>query len=115
MAKQYQPQTPFTVPFTISSAIPVTKNGITSLSYSDESREVYFCSAKAYVGTTKNVNSLSVEEDTLTVDTYWIPSLKRKDRIRLLDDNSVWEVNVTPENINRRNQYSRFTVVRISG
>ena len=114
MSKQYQPQVPFNVPFHILRATVKKINGVNSLEFNEDS-ELYFCNAKAYVGTIKNVNDLSSEEDTLTVDTYWIPTLKKNDRIRLLDDDTVWELYVAPENINRRNQYSRFKVVRIRG
>ncbi len=114
MAKQYQPQVPFNVPFKVLSSEMNKVNGVNTLTYS-EGIEVYFCNAKAWVGVNKNINDLSVEEDSLTVDCYYIPTLKKNDRIKLLDDNSEWEVVLTPENINRRNQYSRFKAVRVHG
>lgn len=114
MAKQYIPQAPFNVPFKILNSKLVKVNGVNTIEYI-ENEEVYFCSAKAYVGANKNVNDLAVEEDTLTIDSYYIPTLKKNDRIILLDDNTVWELPLTPENINRRNQYSRFKVVRVHG
>lgn len=117
MAKQYQPSVPFNVPFKILNAKITKINGVNSLDYPNPNdiNEVYFCNARAYVGISKNINDVHAEEDTLTIDTYWIPSLKKNDHIVLLDDNSEWEVIVHPENINRRNQYSRFKVVRIRG
>lgn len=114
MAKGYKPQAPFNVPFKILTSTLEKVNGVNTLSFV-EGEEIYFCSAKAYVGSNKNINDLASEEDTLTIDSYYIPSLKKNDRIILLDDNSVWELPLTPENINRRNQYSRFKVVRIHG
>ena len=114
MSKQYQPQTPFNVPFKILSSTLSKVNGVNTVTYT-EGAEVYFCSAKAWVGANKNINDLSAEEDTLTIDTYFIPTLKKNDRIKLLDDVSVWQLPLEPENINRRNQYSRFKVVRIHG
>ena len=114
MARQYQPQVPFNVPFKILSATTTKVNGVNTIEYVEQNN-VYMCSARAYVGSSRNVNDLSVEEDRLTIDTYWISSLKKNDRIRLLDDNSVWELPLHPENINRRNQWSRFVVVRLRG
>lgn len=114
MAKQYQPQVPFNVPFKILSGTLVKVNGVNTVEYVEQSN-VYFCSARAYVGSNKNVNDLSAEEDRLTVDSYWIPTLKKNDRIKLLDDGTIWELPVSPENINRRNQWSRFVVVRVRG
>lgn len=117
MAKQYQPSVPFNVPFKILSATLNKVNGVNVITYPTENEveEVYFCNAKAYIGVSKNINDLSVEEDTLTIDSYWIPTLKKNDRIILLDDNSVWELLLHPENISCRNQYSRFKVVRVRG
>lgn len=114
MARQYQPQVPFNVPFRVIKAVPETINGVRTFTYV-EYDEVYYCNARAYISSVKNINDLSTEEDTLTVDSYWLPFLKRNDRIRLLDDDSVWELTLEPENINRRNQWSRFKVVRIRG
>lgn len=117
MAKQYQPQTPFTVPFKILSATKKKINGVNTNTYPEPSevKEVYFCSAKAYIGSNKVINDLATEEDSLVVDSYYMPNLKRNDRIILLDDNSIWELPLSPENIDRRNHWSRFKVVRIHG
>lgn len=114
MAKQYQPYAPFNVPFKILSSTQKRVNGIVINEYMEQD-SIYFCSARAYINSNRNVNDLNSEEDTLVIDSYYIPDLKRNDRIRLLDDDSVWELTLTPENINRRNQYSRFKVVKIHG
>lgn len=114
MARGYQPQVPFNVPFKILSSTLNKVNGVNTITFV-EGDEIYFCSAKAYVGANKNVNDVAVEEDTLTIDTYYIPNLKKNDHIILLDDNSEWELPLHPENIDRRNQWSRFKVVRIRG
>jgi hypothetical protein len=114
MSKQYTPQTPFNVPFKILSLTKELINGVQAQSYV-EGEEVYFCSAKSYGGTEKIINDVYVIEDTLEIDTWFISTLKSKDRIKLLDDDSIYEVLNTPENINRRNQYMKFKVVRIHG
>jgi len=114
MAKQYQPQTPFNVPFIILSLTKEFINGVNKQTYV-EGTEIYFCSAKAYVGVNKQINNITAEEDTLTVDTWFNPVLKKNDRIKLLDDDTIWELTTAPENINRRNQYMRFKVVRYRG
>lgn len=114
MAKQYQPNVPFNVPFKILYGTSTTVNGVRAIEYIEDT-EIYYCSTKSYVGSVKTINDLSVEETRLIVDSYWFPKLKKNDRVRLLDDDTIWELNVDPENINRRNQYSRFTMVRIHG
>ena len=114
MSKSYTPQAPFNVPFKILSLTKTFVKGVNKQTYV-ESEDIYMCSAKAWVGSTKTINNVVTEEDTLTVDTWFIPTLKKNDRIILLDDNSIWELMTAPENINRRNQYMRFKVVRYYG
>lgn len=115
MSKQYQPQTPFNVPYKILSSKLVKVNGVNSVEYEPESEATYFCNAKAYIGVNKIINNISAEEDTLTAEGWYIPTLKKNDRIKLLDDNSIWEVMTKPENINRQGKYMKFKVVHISG
>lgn len=112
--KQYQPQAPFRVPYQILSSTLKRTNGVNKVTYK-ELPDVYYCSAKAYVGVSKIINDVSAEEDTLIVEGWFTPLLKKNDRIKLLDDNSIWEVVVRPENINRQGQYMKFKVVSING
>lgn len=114
MAKQYQPRVPFNVPAEHYPCTLKKVNGVNQETY-PASGTMFFCSAVAWVGVQKTINDVSAEEDTLTVETWFNPAFKKNDKIRLLDDLSVWRIIVTPENINRRGQYMRFKVVRISG
>lgn len=115
MAKQYQPQVPFSVPalHLKRSDKPKKINGVNQYTYS-EGKE-FSCSAKSYGGTEKVVNGIYVVEDTWQIDTWFDPAFGKGDRIRFLDDNSEFEVVASPENINRRGQYMRFKVVAVSG
>lgn len=74
-----------------------------------------FISARSYGGTEKVINDKYVIEDTLEVDTWYRPDITSKDRIKLLDDGSVWEILNTPEDIDRRHQYLKFKVRRVAG
>lgn len=112
--KQYQPQVPFRTPYKILSSTLKRVNGVNKSTYK-ELPDVYFCTAKSYVGVPKIINDISAEEDTLIVEGWYTPLLKKNDRIKLLDDNSIWEVSITPENINRQGQYMKFKVVSING
>ena len=114
MAKQYQPRVPFNV---AAKHFPCTLqkvNGANDETYPDDGT-LFYCSAVAWVGVQKVINDVATEEDTLTVETWYNPAIKKGDKIRLLDDMSEWRVIVTPENINRRGQYMRFKVVRLGG
>lgn len=74
-----------------------------------------FVSAKAYGGTERNVDDRYMIEDTLQIETWYRPDIKSIDRIKLLDDGSVWEILNTPEDIDRRHQYLVFKVRRLKG
>lgn len=113
--KQYQPNVPFNVQalHLKRSDKPEKINGTNQYTYTE--KETFYCSAKSYGGTEKVVNGVTVIEDTWILDTWFNPVISKGDRIRFLDDNTEYEIMVTPENINRRGQYMRFKVVHIGG
>ena len=113
MAKQYQPQVPFSVPAMHLKRSTTKVNGVNQETFTEQS--IFNCSAKSYGGTEKVVNGVYVIEDTWLIDTWYNPAFGKGDRIRFLDDMSEFEILASPENINRRGQYMRFKVVRISG
>jgi hypothetical protein len=113
MAKQYQPQVPFNVPALHLKRSTQKINGVNQETFTEGVQ--FFCSAKSYGGTEKTVNGVYVIEDTWQIDTWYNPAFGKGDRVRFLDDNTEYEILASPENINRRGQYMRFKVVRISG
>lgn len=113
MAKQYQPQAPFTVPAMLLKRSLTKVNGVNQESFAEKT--MFFCAAKSYGGTEKVVNGVYAIEDTWQIDTWYNPDFGKGDRIRFLDDNTEFEILASPENINRRRQYMRFKVVAISG
>lgn len=114
MAKEYQPNLPFDVPALHLKAQTVKVNGVNQDSFT-EAQEPFFCSAKSYGGTEKQVNGVTVIEDTWIVDAFYNPAFGKGDKIRFLDDGSEYKILASPENINRRGQYMRFKVSRIGG
>ena len=113
MAKQYQPQVPFSVPAMHLKCTTRKVNGVNQPTFTEGG--MFFCSAKSYGGTEKTVNGVYVIEDTWTIDAWYNPAFKKGDRVRFLDDMSEYEILASPENINRRGQYMRFKVSRIGG
>ena len=111
--RSYQPSVPFSVPAMLRKRTITKVNGVNQESFEDKS--MFYCSAKSYGGTEKVVNGLYVIEDTWQIDTWFNPDFGKGDRIRFLDDDTEYEILASPENINRRGQYMRFKVVRISG
>lgn len=113
MAKQYQPQVPFSVPAMHLKRTTQRINGVNQETVTEVG--LFYCSAKSYGGTEKTVNGVYVIEDTWTIDTWYNPAFSKGDRIRFLDDNTEFEILASPESINRRGQYMRFKVSRIGG
>lgn len=114
MAKEYTPNLPFDVPALHLKRSMEKVNGANQEVFT-AADEHFFCSAKSYGGTEKQVNGVTVIEDTWWIDAYFDPSFGKGDRIRFLDDNTEFEVLASPENINRRGQYMRFKVSRVGG
>lgn len=113
MSKQYQPQVPFNVPALHLKRGVIKINGVNQPTYTTGA--TFYCSAKSYGGTEKVVNGVYVIEDTWVIDTWYNSVFEKGDKIRFLDDKTEYEILASPENINRRGQYMRFKVVRISG
>lgn len=109
----YRPTQPFNVPVKI--LIPTTRkvNGINQKTFADG--DTFFCSARSFGGTEKVINNVYVIEDTMKIETYYRPDITADSRIKLLDDDSEWEIISNPENIERKNQFLSFKVRSIKG
>lgn len=114
MAKNFEPSLPFDIPALLLKKHTEKINGANQ-PYFTEAEEPFFCSAKSYGGTEKQVNGVTVIEDTWTIDAYYDPTFDAGDKIRFLDDNSEFEILARPENINRKGLYMRFKCTRIGG
>lgn len=109
----YKPSMPFNVPAQILKGEYKTVNGIKTKVFTDG--DAIFVSAKSYGGTERVINDKVVVEDTIQVDTWFRPDITSVDGLRLLDDNSEWEIINHPEDIERRHQFLKFTIRRRKG
>ena len=109
----YRPAQPFNVPAQILIATYTKVNGVNKKTFTEGDN--FFCSAKSYGGTEKTINGVYVVEDTMQIETYFRPDITSIDHIKLLDDNSEWEIITPPENIERRNRFLVFKVRRLKG
>lgn len=109
----YKPSMPFTTPAQILKGEYRLVNGIGGKVFTDG--DIISVSAKSYGGTERIINDKVVIEDTNVIETWYRPDITGRDRIRLLDDGSEWEIIDHPDNIDRRNQFLRFKVRRITG
>lgn len=109
----YKPSIPFNVPALILKAEYKKINGVNVKVFTEHAQ--IFVSAKSYGGTEKMVNDEYTIVDTMNIETWYRPDISATDAIRLLDDNSEWEIISNPENIDRRNQFLKFKVQRMKG
>lgn len=112
MAKGYNPNTPFNVPFSLWIPKTKTVKGVLQKSF-EKDNETYFCSFKTFGGTEKVVNDLVVVEDTATLETWYDPKIKADCEIEI--DGKRYEILGNPENINMRNQFLIMKVRAVKG
>jgi hypothetical protein len=109
----YKPKLSFNVPAIILTATYEKINGVNVKTFTES--ETIFVSAKSYGGTEKVIDDVYVIEDTMEIETWYRPDITSECNLRLLDDNSEWEIINNPENIDRRNMFLKFKVKRING
>lgn len=110
----YKPSLPFTTPAKLLIPSRETIKGVKKKVYPNDG-DLLFCSFKTYGGTEREVNGVSVIEDTAKIETWYRPDIKSDCAIILVDTGARYEIINEPENINMRNQYLVFKVRRIKG
>ena len=113
MMASYKPSLPYNVPAKIMKGTFNKVNGVNVKTFTEG--DFIWVSAKSYGGTEKVINDKYVIADTMQIETWFRPDIKSEDGIKLLDDDSVWEIMNTPEDIDRRHQYLKFKVQRYKG
>lgn len=109
----YTPAMPFNVPARILKGEYVRVNGVKTKRFTDG--DVIFVSARSYGGTERTINDKVVIEDTIQIETWYRPDITSIDGLRLLDDDSEWEIVNHPEDIERRHQWLKFKIRRMEG
>lgn len=87
-------------------------NGCVVKSYKEG--DVFFASIKSYGGTDTTINNVFVIQDTLSVESFYRQEIKSNCKLKLLDDDSLWEIINTPEMIDREKKIILFKVKRIN-
>lgn len=77
--------------------------------------ELFYCSYKTFGGTEVVKNDVLVVEDTGYVETWFRPDIKSDCRVKLLSTGRVYEIIGEPENINMRNQFTKFKMRALKG
>lgn len=116
----YKPHTPYNVPFRILVPTLTLEKGSRQKTYT-ENQTTLFCSFRTFGGTESTVNGVYSLIDTATIETWYTPLLAAGTRVRIFptDGSSqlgeLYEVIGSPENIEKRNQYTVCKVRRVSG
>lgn len=108
---------PFTTPAMVLNPVITTVKGVKKKTYPEDGPIIYI-SFKTYGGTQKKEaesNDILTVIDTAKVQTWYRPDILSETRIKLLDDDSVWDVVGRPEDYERRHQYLLFTVQNRGG
>ena len=109
----YKPKSPFNVPAQLLVCSYDRVNGRQTTSYVEDMK--FWCSAKSYGGTERVINNVVVVEDTIEIETWYTPRIKSNCRVKLLDDDSLYEIVTPPENIERKNRFLKFKIKRVAG
>ena len=109
----YKVNSVFNVPAVILKSETKKVNGINTKTFTEIGN--IFCSFKTYGGTEKIINDLITVEDTAIIETYYNNLITSDCKIKLLDDNSEWDIISPPEDIERKHLYLKFKVRRTKG
>ena len=112
--RQYKPQSPFSVPFKISTPTLTTVKGVPTKTYT-EGETIYFGTFKTFGGTESVKDGLYSVIDTATLETWYTPVLKADCRVNLLESGELYEVVGTPEDIQKRHQYMKARLQAVKG
>lgn len=80
-----------------------------------EDGELFYGTFKTYGGTERQVDGLFSIVDTAVIETWYRPDIKSDCRIGVPSTGAIYDVFVTPENIDMRNQFLKFKVKRVKG
>jgi len=107
--KEFTPSLPYTTAIELFIPTYTTVKGVPTKAYAENGVRLN-CSFKTYGGTELTENGLLSVVDTATIETWYRPDIKADCRIKVLQTGETYEVIGKPENINMRNQFTKFKV-----
>lgn len=112
----FTPLLPYDVPLMLLVPSYTTVNGVTKKTFPSVANGVlFYASFKSYGGTEREVNGLYTVEDTANIETWYRPDIKSGCRVAMPGTNAVYDIMGEPENINMRNQFLKFKIIRTKG
>ena len=110
----FKPDLPYTTAIELLIPTYTVKKGVRVKTFPDEGIRLN-CSFKTYGGSEYTVNGMYAILDTAWIETWYRPDIEADCRIKVLQTGRVYEIMIPPENVNMRNQFSRFKVKAIEG
>lgn len=92
----------------------VNNKGFTEKNFMED-ENIFFIAFSNFQGTEKIIDDVLFVEDTAKICMPFVENFSSANRIKLLDENSEWEILGTPENWNMQNLFLLFKVRRIKG
>lgn len=89
-------------------------NGVLKKTYTDADG-IIFANVKTYGGTERTNDNVLTVEDTMQIVCWYRPDIKSDCRVKRLTDNAVFEIIGEPENLEMRNMFLMFKVLRVKG
>lgn len=113
----YKPELPFNVPMVLLIPTYTTVSGVKKKTFPAVNDGILFNGTfKTYGGTERDVNGVYSVEDTANIQTWYRPDITSGCRIALANNpTAVYDIVGEPENLEMRNQYSLFKVLRVKG
>lgn len=110
----FKPDLPYTTAIELLIPTYTVKKGVRVKAFPDKGIRLN-CSFKTYGGSEYTVNGMYAILDTAWIETWYRPDIEADCRIKVLQTGRVYEIMIPPENVNMRNQFSRFKVKAIEG
>lgn len=110
----FKPDLPYTTAIELLIPTYTVKKGVRVKTFPDKGIRLN-CSFKTYGGSEYTVNGMYAILDTAWIETWYRPDIEADCRIKVLQTGRVYEIMIPPENVNMRNQFSRFKVKAIEG
>ena len=112
----YRPSQPFTTPLRLLIPTYETVSGVRKKVFPKvEDGILFYASFKTFGGTERDVNGVYSVEDTANIETWYIPEISSECRVAVATTGAVYEILGEPENIDMRNQFSKFKITRVKG
>lgn len=112
----YRPKSNFNVGMKLLIPTWSTVSGVRRKTY-PANGDIIFGSFKSYGGTVikeKGKDGIFTIEDTADIETWYRPDIKSDCRI-MLESGAIYDIANEPENIEMRNQFMKFKVLRVKG